>query len=124
MQLLTNNPKDIIGAQKPPLWLIPRAALIHEAMAFKDGAKKYNPYNWREKNVSYTTYLAAIDRHLACVLDGEDYATDSGVHHLAHIRACAGILLDVIELGKVVDDRPPPGCSSQLLQRLTTTNTG
>lgn len=119
MQLLTNNPKDLVGIKKPPLWLIPRVALIHESQALKDGARKYGPYNWRNYEVSYTTYLAAIDRHLASVLDGEDYSEDSGAHHLAHIRACCAIILDAIEQGKIVDDRPPPGKAAEIIKRFT-----
>jgi len=59
------NPKDLIGTKKPPLGLVPTAGIIHEAMAMKDGAKKYGPYNWREngKAVRYTVYHNAALRH-------------------------------------------------------------
>jgi len=43
----STNPKDRIGIKKPPIHLVPPVAIIHEAMAFKDGADKYGPYNWR-----------------------------------------------------------------------------
>ena len=45
-----DNPKSAFGVKKPPLHLIPPAALAHEAMAMADGAAKYGPYNWRENS--------------------------------------------------------------------------
>jgi hypothetical protein len=113
------NPKDIIGRKKPPLELVPSVGIIHEAMAFKDGAKKYGPYNWRMKKVSAMVYIGAMRRHLAAYLDGESHAEDSGVHHLGHLRACANIILDAMHLGKLVDDRPLPGATSAVIADYT-----
>lgn len=113
----STNPKDGIGRQKLDLSLVPPASLIHEALAMENGAKKYGPYNWRHTKVRSTVYLAAATRHIVAFLDGENEATDSGVHHLAHAKACCGILLDAIETGNVIDDRPPVGAASRLLQK-------
>ena len=40
------------------------------------------------------------------------------VHNLAHALACLAILLDCIELRNLIDNRPPPGKSSQMQDRI------
>lgn len=115
------NPKDKIGMTKPDLTLIPGTSLIYQAMAMANGAEKYGPYNWREKDamIQYTIYLAAIMRHVLALIDGEDEAADSHIHHLAHILAGAGILVDAMEGGHLIDNRPKPGASSYVLKKFT-----
>ena len=59
------------------------------------------------------TYLGAMKRHIDALLDGEDLAPDSGVHHLGHIAASCAIVLDAGKNGTLVDNRPPlPLCPS------------
>jgi len=111
------NPKDLVGMKKVPLSLIPPASKIYQAMAMKDGAIKYNAYNWREKKVKFMIYLDAVQRHLDALLDGEDNASDSGLPHLAHALACLGILVDAKESGNLIDDRPKPGPAPKLLEQ-------
>lgn len=113
-----DNPKTSHGVKKCPLHLVPPVAIALEAMAFKDGADKYGPYNWREKTISSSIYYSAAMRHLQAWWDGENAAGDSGVHHLAHARACLAMLLDAGEIGKLNDDRPAPGGMAALLARL------
>ena len=113
------NPKDRVGAGKPPLHLIPPAAEILEAVVMGLGAKKYGPFNWRSSKVRATVYIAAAKRHLAQWLDGQNDDPESGVSHLAHARACLGVLLDAIATGNVVDDRPPVGAACELIERHT-----
>lgn len=113
------NPKDLIGMTKAPLELVPPAAIIHMAMAMKNGAAKYGPYNWRDKKVQAMVYIGAAQRHLLSYLDREDDASDSGVHHLAHAMACLGILLDAFETGNLIDNRPTKGVAAELLERFT-----
>lgn len=113
------NPKDILGASKPDLSLVPPAALIHIAEAMGNGAAKYGAYNWRGKQVQAMTYIAAAQRHLVQYLDGEEVASDSGVHHLAHAAACCAIVLDALETGNLKDNRPPAGAASRLIADLT-----
>lgn len=113
------NPKDIVGATKPPLHLIPPAAEILEAVVMGLGARKYGPYNWRSADVKATVYISAARRHLAQWLDGEDHDAESGVSHLAHARACLGILLDAMATHHLIDDRPPPGRAPELIRNLT-----
>lgn len=130
-QFLRNNctnPKDLMGVKKPPLSLIPPVGLIHEAMAMKygayeakqkDGTLGYGPYNWRSNKVQAMIYIDAIMRHAQCYLDREDIAKDSKVHHLGHIKACCSILLDAIEAGNLVDNRPLKGNAAAVLERFT-----
>lgn len=115
----TENPKDRVGAGKPPLHLIPPAAEILESIVMGLGARKYGEYNWRSSKVRTTIYIAAAKRHLAQWLDGQDDDPESGVSHLAHARACLGVLLDAIANKNVIDDRPVAGPASELIQKHT-----
>lgn len=109
-----NNPKTMLGVQKAPLHLVPPSAKFHLAAAFADGAKKYGPYNWREKTVSSSIYIAAAQRHMDAWWDGEGVSKDAGVHHLGHALACLAILLDAESIGMLNDDRPSAGASPEL----------
>lgn len=119
-----NNPKTIYGTLKPDLSLIPPTALVYLALGFMNGAKKYGPYNWRSNKVSARIYVAAAMRHLAAFLDGEDNdesTNGSGYPHLGHAMACLAILADAKESGCLIDDRPPHGATSVVLDRWTRT---
>lgn len=118
-----DNPKTVVGVTKAPLHLVPPVSIAHEAMAFADGAKKYGPYNWRDRRVSASVYVPAAIRHITSWWDGEDLAADSLVNHLAHAKACLSILLDAAENGMLNDDRPTPGKMAEVLQRLQQTET-
>jgi hypothetical protein len=109
------NPKDRIGVQKPPLHLIPPAAETLESVVLGLGAKKYGAFNWRTADIRASIYIAATRRHLLQWFDGQDDDPESGVSHLAHARACLGILLDAIATGHLIDDRPPAGVAAGLL---------
>lgn len=118
MALESTNPKDRIGVKKSPLNLVPPVAIAHTAEAFRDGAAKYGPYNWRDENVSASIYVAAALRHITAWNDGEEFAEDSGTHHLGHAMACLAIILDAQSVDKLVDDRPTPGAMSRVLKEL------
>ena len=109
-----NNPKTLVGASKVPLHLVPPSAKHFLAMALADGASKYGPYNWREHNISVSVYKAALERHMDAFWDGEDLASDSGVHHAAHALACIAIMLDAMTIGMLHDDRPTKGAAAEL----------
>lgn len=109
------NPKDLIGITKPNLFLIPPAAEIYMALAMQDGAVNYGPYNWRKKKVRASIYISALKRHIADWVDGQENATDSKKPHLGHALACIAILVDAIETGNLVDDRPPAGSAPELI---------
>lgn len=102
----STNPKDLLGNAKVSISKVPVIAVAHTAMAMMDGAEKYGPYNWRDKEVKASIYVDAAKRHLDCWFEGQETASDSKVHHLGHAMACCAILLDAQAKGKLVDDRP------------------
>jgi len=115
----STNPKDRIGRTKPPVHLIPPTAVVEEAVVMGLGAAKYGPFNWRHHTVAASVYIGAANRHLLAWYDGEDRDLESGMSHLAHARACLGILLDAEANGMLVDDRPPEGHTAELIKRFT-----
>ncbi len=102
-----SNPKDIIGAGKAPLELVPDTLRVAASMAFLEGALKYGRFNWRLAGVRASIYKAALDRHMASWWNGEDIDAQSGLPHLWKAAACIAILIDSKEAGKLTDDRPP-----------------
>jgi hypothetical protein len=123
------NPKDRVAKGKVPLSLIPPSALVYCAMALRSGAYEspradggigYDPYNWRAIAIQYMTYLDADLRHSARLIDREDFDPVSAVHALGHKMACCAILIDAIEGGWLIDDRPLRGPAPALLDRMKT----
>lgn len=115
------NPKDLIGMKKPRLSLVPPAGFVYAALAMANGADKYGPYNWREKKVQLMIYLEAAQRHILSYQDGEECAKDSGVPHLGHALACLLIIIDALETGNLIDNRPKSGPMAALIDRYTQT---
>lgn len=114
-----NNPKTIIGLSKPGFHAIPAAAFLHLGKAMEDGRRKYGIGNWRTKQVTASVYLNAKMRHTWSWWDGEDIDPVSLVTHLGHDMACDAILLDAIAMGKLIDDRPPPGTFAEMIRQWT-----
>lgn len=83
------------------------------------GAEKYGAFNWQSSKVDATTYYSAAMRHLMSWFAGEDVDPESGASHLAHVRACMGILIDAAATGQLVDDRPTCGSVADGIDRLT-----
>lgn len=99
------NPKGAAGAKKVPLRLFPSIGSILGALACEDGANKYGVNNWRVAPIRLTDYISALERHIACIKDGDDIDGKSGLPHLAHIIASATIVADAGECGMLIDDR-------------------
>jgi len=114
-KITSTNPKDILAERKVALGLLPGAGKICGALAIAEGAKKYGPYNWRDKAVKMTIYLDAIERHLLALRDGEWKDPESKIPHLGHIVAGAAIVLDANSVGKLINDLPPPGKAAEIL---------
>lgn len=114
----TTNPKDLIGNTKVSISKFPVIGTIMGAMAMMDGAAKYGPYNWRDKEVIASIYIDAAKRHLDCWFEGQETASDSKVHHLGHAIACCAILLDAQAKNKLVDDRPKDVDNLDFLEKL------
>jgi hypothetical protein len=110
------NPKDVIGVMKCALRLVPPILEVIAAPAMEDGARKYGPFNWRDKKVRYTVYLEAAKRHLDAIMDREDVDPDSGLHHLSHLAANVAIMADALYGGNLIDDRPRPGPAADLMR--------
>jgi hypothetical protein len=100
------NPKDIAGAVKPQLHLLPPVAMVEMARVMEHGADKYGAWNWRDQNITLTAYLSALLRHTFDVVAGEDIDPESGVPHMGHIMATAAIVLDAGANRSLIDDRP------------------
>lgn len=103
---MSENPKRQHGACKPSIHFIPPAVILEEARVMALGGSKYGPFNWNDKPVDASTYYDAAFRHLAAWYTGQNDDPESGASHLAHARACLGILLDALMLGTLIDDRP------------------
>lgn len=103
------NPKDAIGAKKPPLSTISMPVLFEVGAAMLEGACKYRRHNYRVAGVRASVYFDATMRHLAAWWEGEDLDPDSGVHHVTKAIASLCVLRDAMLQGKLdIDDRPPP----------------
>lgn len=89
---------------KPPIGLIPGPAIIAEARAFGFGRGLYGQWNYKN-GMEWTRLIDAALRHIIAFKEGEEAASDSGVHHLGHARACLGMLLDYSYHKLGVDDR-------------------
>jgi hypothetical protein len=99
------NPKSAAARAKVSLSLVPSVAIFEMAQAFRDGAAKYGPYNWRKDPVSASVYLDAAFRHIELYRAGQDIASDSGIKHIVHAMSCFAILLDAQLVGTLIDDR-------------------
>jgi hypothetical protein len=99
------NPKSAAARAKASLSLVPSVAIFEMAQAFRDGAAKYGPYNWRKDPVSISVYLDAAFRHMELYRVGQDVASDSNLKHVVHAMSCFAILLDAEMCGSLIDDR-------------------
>lgn len=112
-----SNPKQLYSDKKLPLHLVPPAATAYIALGLRDGAQKYGPWNWREHPVEVMTYVGALKRHIDAWVDGEELAPDSKKPHLANAIAGLAILIDAIESGCAIDNRPPAGGGPNVLKK-------
>lgn len=111
MEAMT-NPKQAFGDKKVPLQLCPPAALAYMAVGLREGAYKYGAWNFRESQVEAMTYVGGCLRHLMAWVDGEDIDTDAALcpkPHLAGALASLAILVDALESGQLIDNRPKNG---------------
>lgn len=118
----TLNPKDLVGARKLPLALIPRGALVGVARAMAEGARKYGPFNWRQQPIQAVTYAEAALRHVNEWLDGEDIDPETGdarIHHIDLAIASLLIMRDAQVVGTLRDNRHTPGNFADALRAAT-----
>ena len=105
----SENPKAAFGSAKPLLGLSPSIFQVQLALALAWGARKYGRFNWRRDPVRGSTYVSAMERHLALYAAGEDVDPETGVSHLGHVAASCAILLDAAANGTLRDDRAATG---------------
>ena len=113
------NPKDAVAGDKVPLGLCPDTLIVAVAMAFVEGGLKYGKGNFKVAGAKASVYLDALDRHTKAYRNGEDIDPDSGLPHLWKAAACIAILIDCIEIGNLVDDRPPSSPVAEMMRRLS-----
>ena len=106
LKLEDANVKTAAAAKKPRTAAVPPIAIMALGAAMQTGADKYGLFNWRGTSVTATVFYNALLRHLEQWYSGEKCASDTGVHHLAHLMAGAAIILDAEMNGVFVDDRP------------------
>lgn len=113
-----DNPKTFMGAQKPSIESIPQTAIVELGVRMGHGADKYGAFNWRHQPISSSVYIGAMGRHLAAFADGEYFDTDCpyGTSHLAAIMACAALLIDGFQSGRINDNRPPAAPSAEMIR--------
>lgn len=111
------NPKQQWGDKKLKVQWVPPSAICALAQGLGEGGAKYGPYNWRDEPVETMTYYGGAMRHLLAWLDGEDIDHDSkeGKTHLAGALSSLAILIDAIESGYAIDNRPKKGGAPRML---------
>lgn len=102
---IDTNLKTAAAIGKPTLSDVPPIGFFALGAAMKNGADKYGRYNWRDTEVTSSVFFDATMRHMLGWWNGEDYASDSKVHHLGHAMASPAIILDAQAYGVLNDDR-------------------
>jgi hypothetical protein len=100
------NKKNLAAVGKAHMRCVPPVAIFALGAAMQNGGDKYGPFNYRDADVTASIFYEAMLRHIVDWFSGEDFADDSQVHHLAHLMAGAAIVLDALQQGNLVDDRP------------------
>lgn len=89
---------------KAPMDLLSNHALIKTANVFGYGAKKYGRFNYHG-GMDWSRIISAAYRHLGAFNYGDDIDMESRQCHVAHLAACAFMLMDHILEHKNLDDR-------------------
>lgn len=105
LKYVDGNPKTRFGIAKPGDFNTPSIPYYEYSMAHMQGALKYGMFNWRDDPVTMSTYLEAAQRHMDLFKAGQQNASDTGIHHLAHAMCCFSIIIDAMAHGTMRDDR-------------------
>jgi hypothetical protein len=84
--------------------LIPPYPLEQIAKVFTKGAEKYAPNNWK-KGMPWSEVEGSLIRHLEAYRSGEDFDSESGLYHMAHVAVNAIFLIDYYRSNPQFDDR-------------------
>jgi uncharacterized HAD superfamily protein len=74
------------------------------AKVFTFGANKYAEHNW-QKGMKWSKVLSSLHRHLEAIERGEDYDSESGLLHAAHVEWNAHALCAYYKIYPQGDDR-------------------
>jgi len=74
--------------------LLPPLALEEVVKVLTFGAQKYDRDNWQKVPDSKRRYFDALQRHVWAWKRGEQFDTESGIHHLAHAMCCLMFLYE------------------------------
>lgn len=85
--------------------LLPWGALGEVAALYAKGAEKYDDNNWR-KGYAWSLSAGALGRHFAAFMEGEDYDSETGAHHLTSVVFHALALLEFKDTHPELDNRP------------------
>jgi hypothetical protein len=85
--------------------LLPAFAIEQVARVFTEGAKKYEPNNWK-RGMPWSSVLASLERHLQAIKSGQDIDNESGLLHVAHLATNALFLAEYYKIYPQGDDRP------------------
>lgn len=85
--------------------LVPAYAQEQYAKVLTAGAEKYAERNW-ERGMRWSKVIASLKRHIAAWEKGEDYDSESGCLHTAHMQCNAAFLTEYYKLYPQGDDRP------------------
>lgn len=66
--------------------------LLEECRVLEYGAEKYSPDGWRTVPDARARYVSALYRHLHAYMHGEILDSESGMHHMSHIRCNAAFI--------------------------------
>lgn len=85
--------------------LIPVDALEAEAKVWMQGEQKYGRTNWQKLwgDETVEVVMGSLLRHAFAISKGEMIDEESGVHHAAHIRANAAMLIRHYNQNKTVN---------------------
>jgi uncharacterized HAD superfamily protein len=85
--------------------LCPTFAQEQYAKVLGAGAKKYGDANWR-RGMKWSNVLASLERHLHAIKSGQDYDSETGLLHSAHVMCNAAFLTEYYHIYPQGDDRP------------------
>lgn len=104
------NPKDLVGATKVPLEILPPAVMAEVAVGLLEGSLKYGRDNVVETAIQSHIYIGAAKRHIDQWQAGEDTDPDScGLSHITKAIAALVVMRHAMTNGMCVDTRPR-GC--------------
>lgn len=84
--------------------LIPVYSQKQYAMVLTKGAEKYGDRNW-QKGMSWMSVVSSLERHLQAFKQGEDFDSETGLLHTAHIMCNASFLSEYYKIYPEGDDR-------------------